>query len=308
MKQLLKNLAFALLCAGLPTAAAQAQGPTLDPSFVPTVALPARTGQLLTLATNDVVRQPDGKLIVAGSFSQINNVSVSYLCRLLPNGQVDATFATAGPNGTVRSVALQPDGKLVIGGDFTAVGRQPRNGLARLLPNGTLDTGFTSPFGIIPIAGLQTAAVRKVVLQPGAGILVTGGLNTTAAVAAPDARLVRVSEATGALDPSFQRVPSTAPGVFDVLVQPNGHLVLAGQPRPFGSQLCSVWGTLPNGAPDPAFVPLPDTTSARNLVRDPTTGNIYADANDASGVVGSGPLRLRPNGTLDPTLDRKSVV
>ena len=301
MKQLPKNTAFALLCAGLPTAMAQAQGPTLDPSFVPTVALPAQTGQVLLLAINDVVRQPDGKLIVAGSFSQINNVAVSYLCRLLPNGQVDATFATAGPNATVRSVALQPDGKLVIGGDFSSVGGQPRSSLARLLPNGTLDASFSSPFR--PLTGRPASVVNKVVLQPGTGILVLGGLNTTAAPASFDARLVRVSETTGALDPGFQRVPDTVPNVFDVLVQPNGHLVLAGQPRPFGGQRCTVWGTLPNGAPDPAFVPLPDTTSARTLARDPATGNIYADANDASGVVGDGPVRLRPNGTLDPAFN-----
>jgi hypothetical protein len=90
--------------------------------------------------------QPDGKIVLAGSFLAVNGQPRNCIARLLPNGNVEslATFNPGtGSNSTIRSVALQVDGKIVIGGDFTLVNGQPRNRIARLLPNGTLESNAT---------------------------------------------------------------------------------------------------------------------------------------------------------------------
>src|SRR6185503_19339584 len=76
---------------------------------------------------------PDGRILVGGEFTTMNNVSMPYLARLNTDGSVDTTFNVISPlNGTVRSIDLQPDGAIVIGGSFTSVGAIPRPYVARL--------------------------------------------------------------------------------------------------------------------------------------------------------------------------------
>ena len=295
MRNASKYLALVIVWASGTFGRAQAQGPALDPTF----AITSAVGN--TLATfpyiKDMVRQPDGKLIVFGDFVSVNNTPVPGICRLLINGQVDASFTAAAPNGRIASMALQVDGKLLIGGRFTEVGGQPRNGLARLLPSGTLEVGFDPPFD-------NTATfpndVDKIVVQPGIGIVVIGDMIFAGAVTRR-IFLTRLTEATGALDPTFQPGFTTF-ATNDVLVRPNNHLVFSGSPHTINGQQCGVWGTLPNGALDPTFVPLPGLSGAEGLVPDPNTGNIYVVQGTTPGVYfQSEPLRLLPNGTPDPS-------
>ena len=285
---------LALLAAGLPVFAALAQGPALDPAFaiVSATSTPNPTYPRVV----DMVRQPDGKLIVVGDLSTVNNVPVNNVCRLLPNGQVDTTFSAASANRDIISIALQADGKLLIAGRFTAVDGQPRKGLARLLANGALDAGFVSPYVGTPTSG---ATIFKVVVQPNAGILVMGTLLPPGSPG-PGVGLARLLEATGAMDPTFQPGFNTF-SLQDVLVLPNGRLVVAGRPQLFGSQQCNVWGALANGALDPAFVPLPGTVDAYGLVPDPATGNLYVTGAVPGTALDREPVRLRPNGTRDFT-------
>jgi uncharacterized delta-60 repeat protein len=68
--------------------------------------------------------QPDGKILVAGN-SDTSSTSLFRLCRLLPDGQMDATFA---PNGTITvnrgvrdycsNLLIQPDGKILLTGFY----------------------------------------------------------------------------------------------------------------------------------------------------------------------------------------------
>ena len=62
--------------------------------------------------------QPDGKILVGGSFSTIGGQNRLNLARLNADGTVDSTFNpnTSDINGRVSALALQPDGKVVIGG------------------------------------------------------------------------------------------------------------------------------------------------------------------------------------------------
>lgn len=82
-----------------------------------------------------VLREPDGRSVVAGAFSTFNGVTRSNLVRLLPDGSLDDCFPGspgALPDGPVHAVARQSTGRVLIGGAFTAIGNVPRPFLAAL--------------------------------------------------------------------------------------------------------------------------------------------------------------------------------
>src|SRR5262245_33759517 len=78
----------------------------------------ARSGVSDPVAT--VMAQPDGKILIGGSFTTVRNAVRNYIARLNNDGTVDETFNPGtGANGYVQSLALQADGKIVVGGEFT---------------------------------------------------------------------------------------------------------------------------------------------------------------------------------------------
>ncbi len=96
------------------------------------------TGSSIFAVANDKILVTLNVVNVAGTAND------TYVYRLLPNGQIDAGFGTAGstlvPN-LQHNVRIAPDGKIVLGGlDST----QPNNALifTRLTEGGIVDTGF----------------------------------------------------------------------------------------------------------------------------------------------------------------------
>lgn len=87
--------------------------------------------------------ESDGKVIIGGSFSTVDQRAHKSIARLNPNGTLDETFESgSGANDTVYSVAVQGDGRVMIAGIFTVFNETRRVGLARLFANGELDTSF----------------------------------------------------------------------------------------------------------------------------------------------------------------------
>ncbi|MBN9691573.1 MAG: hypothetical protein J0M24_15145 [Verrucomicrobia bacterium] len=117
-----------------------------------------------------LVRQPDGKILVAGMFSSTAFGPERFVgvLRLLENGQLDSTFnpvpALSAINfGPIQNIALQADGRILIQGAFNTVGGYARPGLARLWPNGTVDPDFAP--GVAKL-GAQAGAVATVAVSP----------------------------------------------------------------------------------------------------------------------------------------------
>lgn len=108
---------------------------TLDPTF--------QTGAGTDGFVNSLVVQSDGRVIIAGFFSNYDAKKRINLARLNPDGSLDASFDPGqGTDGQIFSIVLQPDGKALIGGPFTSFNGTRRMGFARLRLNGTLDTSF----------------------------------------------------------------------------------------------------------------------------------------------------------------------
>lgn len=109
----------------------------------------------------DVVQQPDGKLLVGGSFSEINGQAVRRVARFNPNGSLDATFAAnTDIDGAVVSLALQPDGRLLAANPQT---------VRRLLATGSPDNSFVAPDFI-------GSNITKLLLQPNGRVFVGGNI------------------------------------------------------------------------------------------------------------------------------------
>jgi uncharacterized delta-60 repeat protein len=125
-------------------------------------------------AVSAIAIQPDGRVLVGGSFIQFNGVPLNRIARLNADGSLDAGFTAAigaGVNNTVEGIALQADNRILLVGQFTQVRGLTCNRIVRLLPTGALDT--TINFG----AGANDT-VDAVVVQPWDGMIVIGGAFT----------------------------------------------------------------------------------------------------------------------------------
>ncbi len=79
-----------------------------------------------------IILQPDGKIILVGSFTAYNGTSKSKIVRLNANGTLDNTFGGTGANNTILCGALQTDAELVIGGTFSQYSGVARATMARV--------------------------------------------------------------------------------------------------------------------------------------------------------------------------------
>ena len=90
---------------------------------------------------NDLAIQSDGKIIIAGQFTVINQQPCPNICRLNKDGGLDMSF-NAFTNGRVARIAIQPDDKILITGNYTQITGKPRQSVDSLNLDGTLDSSF----------------------------------------------------------------------------------------------------------------------------------------------------------------------
>ncbi|MDB6137357.1 MAG: hypothetical protein JWO94_429, partial [Verrucomicrobiaceae bacterium] len=199
------------------------------------------------LPVNGITRQPDGKVLVVGSFTTIRGVARNRIARLLPNGSVDLSFdpGTGPGNPTasrnvINTAVVQPDGKILVGGQFTTWNGATHKTLVRLNENGTLDASFTNFDSLVTFFGGKEE-VRAITLQPITPIppassasfaIVVGGLFYHQTVAGNHVGIIRL-QADGSRDPSFDAAGGASDGaaftwVSSLAVQPDGKIVAGG--------------------------------------------------------------------------------
>ncbi len=109
---------------------------SLDAAFVPV----SRTNSGF-INVSGLALQPDGKILVAGYFDQLQGLHRVGLARLNANGTIDASF-NPGSCGVVDGMVVQPDGKILIAAEYADELTLPNRGVMRLLPDGSPDPTF----------------------------------------------------------------------------------------------------------------------------------------------------------------------
>ena len=139
--------------------------------------------------------QIDGKVLVVGSFTKFNGITVNRIARILPNGDLDSSFVTGtGTTSTIDDVAIAPDGKIVLSGSFSSFnGNTNYSKLVQLHSDGSIDTTFSIGAGF-------DDAIEAIAVQSDGKILVGGSFLNYNGM--PQNRIVRLN-ANGTVDTSF---------------------------------------------------------------------------------------------------------
>lgn len=250
--------------------------------------------------------QPDGKILIAGAFTQIGGVRRAYLARLHRDGTLDTSFADPNLGDRAAAVAIQPDGKIVVGGQFATAGASSarRRGLARFHPDGRLDESFADPF----ILG----GVSDIAIDADGRVLVAGGFTQ-----AGTARLFRKGLArlttTGTLDESFAD-PNILGPVYAIALDADGRIVVGGAFTTAGADNTprnAVARFLPTGALDQSLgdTHIAQSAGVLSLALDDAgrivIGGDFTEVGSAA-VAATSVARLTPDGRPDPTfVDRR---
>ncbi len=112
---------------------------SIDPTFQPP------TGPFAFFVGH--VPDPEGGVILFGSFSSIGGTPRENVARLYPDGTLDPSFAPQ-IDDTVTAACTDSAGRAILGGFFTEVDGMSRNRIARLLPDGSLDESFDPGSGM----------------------------------------------------------------------------------------------------------------------------------------------------------------
>jgi uncharacterized delta-60 repeat protein len=189
----------------------------LDPTFAIGTGFQFYTGG--SVVVNKSIVQPDGKIIIAGQYTNFNGVTISNIVRLNANGTKDTAFNPGtSTNAGIFDCALQSDGKIIIVGGFTSYNGTPKNRVARLNADGTLDTTFTTGTG--PDDWIEETAI-----QADGKILIAGSFNNYNGTAR--SRVARIN-ADGTLDTSFTVGTGADARVRTVAIQGDGKIVIGG--------------------------------------------------------------------------------
>ena len=169
---------------------------------------PNPDGNVWTIAV-----QPDGKIIVGGTFTSIGGQLRNRIARLDPNTGLADSF-DPNANSFVYHVAGQPDGKVLAGGGYDYIGGENRVGLARL----DAITGLPDSFNPSISGGVLALAI-----QPDGKIVVGGTFHSIGGQ--PRLNIARIDPATGLAD-SFK--PDANGRVLTVAVQADGKVLAGG--------------------------------------------------------------------------------
>jgi uncharacterized delta-60 repeat protein len=178
--------------------------------------------------------QPDGKIMVVGSFTSYDGVAVNRIIRLNTDGSRDTSFNPPLIGGNIGDVKVQfYDNKIILAGIFTSVDTLSLYNLIRLNPDGTRDTSF------------QVVTTNRSINHPsrlaiqGDGKILVGGIVSVwlGQVVNGIFRLNQDGTKDTSFDTGLRQVgfqnnyfsPCNQLQINEILVSPNGKILVGGQ-------------------------------------------------------------------------------
>jgi uncharacterized delta-60 repeat protein len=244
-----------------------------------------------------VVTDSDGKILIAGQFSEYNGTGRNRIARLNSDGSLDTTFNPGtGANNIVGSVVTDSDGKILIAGQFSEYNGTGRNRIARLNGDGSLDTNFN------PGTGVNGSTVDSVIAYANGKIFIGGSFSSyNGTLRSSIARL----NSDGSLDTTFNPSYSLTGMVFSTATTTDGRILLGGTISSF-DQLArgNIVSLTSDGSLDATFDPGTGVSGSVN--------SMVIDTNGKTSIVGSFYLansmvrsiaRLNSDGSFDTTFN-----
>ncbi|MBI5387364.1 MAG: trypsin-like serine protease [Verrucomicrobia bacterium] len=241
--------------------------------------------------------QADGKVIIGGLFTNVNNVPRAWLARLDTDGSLDIDFnAGVGLNGAVYAIAIQPDQRVLVGGVFTTVYGVSRLGIARLKTDGTVDTTFNPGVG-------ADGAVNAILVDGAGGVIIAGDFLHVDNQ--PRARIARLLP-NGSVDAAFDPGAGFNGSVYALALTSGGRVLVGGSFTSYGvTSVGRLVRLHTSGALDTSFAPgfgADDFVSSIALQSDDKVllGGAFVAFN---GQLRNRLTRLNADGTLDATIN-----
>ena len=306
MKKLRNVMLFIILSV---TVSSWSQIGSLDTSFDPDDGADFQVNAALPL--------PDGKIMIAGAFTEYNTVSRKGIARINADGTLDTTFDPGTGIQTISSstavvingMKRLSDGKMIIVGNFSVYNETPIKNIARINPDGSLDTSFT------PHATMS-GILYSVALQPDGKIIIGGSLivnNSRCSVA----RL----NTDGSLDTSFTSYltgfGNSSFTQYALAIQPDGKILAGGSVPTATNVFVKLVRFNTDGTRDTSFTPIIHTSASTPINAQGAVQSLLL-LPDGKIIVGGGYqqlfgsttkynfTRLNADGTLDATFNSGS--
>jgi uncharacterized delta-60 repeat protein len=271
----------------------RAQVGTNDPTFN------SGTGANSSIGTAAV--QPDGKIVIGGTFTSYNGTSKNRIIRTNTDGSVDGTFTPGtAANNSVYKVGILSSGKILGAGQFTSYNAHATNRIVRINTDGTYDNTFTvgaGADGYVYTFAEQTSDSK---------IIISGNFTHYAGVARN--RVARVN-ANGTIDATFNPGTGANKAIYSIAIQNDSKILLGGTFTTFNSlSNLRLIRLNANGSIDASFL------TGTGITGTTTNTAVYSIAvqNDGKILVGglfstyngtscNNLIRLNTDGTFDPT-------
>ncbi len=235
---------------------------------------PGGTGLTTGTIADAIVVQPDGKIIIGGTFTLYNGVSAPKLVRLYADGSRDTTFniGTGFTGGHVIAVCLQADGKILVGGSFTSFNGSTCNRMIRLRADGSRDLSFDVGTGM-------SGNVKHIMCLSDGNIIAGGDFVSVNGTAVNRVALLTES---GRLISGISNCAGTNGTVYTISETFDSAVIIGGaftQVAGRSAARVSKLSIKPGNADQPqiTFIPAPTTNGHATLVR--SSGNLNGASN-----------------------------
>lgn len=242
--------------------------------------------------------QPDGKIIIGGSFTKVGTASRNLIARLNADFTLDTTFSvgTGFVSNRVTDIALQSNGKMIVVGYFTNYNGVTCNRVARLNTNGSLDSTFNVGTG-------ADGSISYVLIQADGKIILFGGFSNFNGVAKKG--IVRLNT-DGSLDTTFITGTGLVGTVKYATELASGKILLAGGLDTYkGSNVGVMMRLNQDGSRDASFVMAHNTSVTVEYFALQPDGKIIMSGTNFSALYSGlrNVTKLSADGAVDSTFN-----
>ena len=241
----------------------------------------------------------DGRILIGGLFTQINQKEAIHLAQLLPDGTLDPSFAlnTIPREHSVNDLIVQPNGSILVATNGPRLNERPYFPIQRLSPNGQPDPSFSTGLEAVTLGDVLGIVMIN---SPNDTFIVGYGTYSFTLEGQRISRIARFSY-SGQVNMEFSDLIK-ANKVNDIFAYSNGKMLLGGENISVGGATTqSLVRVFPRGNLDGSFLPELNKTSEVSKIFELNSTKLMISG-QLNGLGSYTSLsRLFPDGRIDRT-------